>query len=314
MTSSQHKKPLQSVRDFKESLKQRIATFISNPYALAELGFLRTVRRPKWDVDLDYYGNRKHHTEYRAMREAKERGEKVPQWNSSGADCVSYPMQTRILIDRQSGSAHRMHAQLRRSIVAVLSYLIDKCDLVSGVCVSIRKNHCREIYVKEIAAATGLGKRTVQRSLSNLARHSLINRGVALIGITPQLYKSLGVFSAVRAMVKSLKTLMQFSNYRGTRVNAETMVPHKNFHRFNKDSSKRPSLRRLLASTAIAVEPSSASRSKPSKVPRWNSGQSQSPPPPSTAPPSSEPEPSQQWNRTEAGAKALSNLKASLQK
>lgn len=100
MTSSQHKKPLQSVKDFKKSLKQRIATFISDPHALAELGFLRTVRRPKWDVDLDYYGNRKHHTNYRAMRKAKERGEKVPQWNSSDANCVSYPMQTRIMIDR----------------------------------------------------------------------------------------------------------------------------------------------------------------------------------------------------------------------
>jgi hypothetical protein len=90
-------------------------------------------------------------------------------------------MQTRIMIDRQFGSSHRMHTQQRRSSVAVLGYLIGKCDLVSGVCVNICKGRYREIDAKEIAAATGLGKRTAQRSLSNLARHSLVNRGVALI-------------------------------------------------------------------------------------------------------------------------------------
>jgi len=313
MTSNHPKHPQQSVKAFKDFLKQRISTFTTDPHALAELGFLRATRRPKWDADLDYYGNRKHHTEYRAMRDAKARGEKVSQWNFSSTDTADYPLATRIIIDRQSRSGHRMHTQLRRSIVAVLGYLIDKCDLVSGVCVAIRKDRYREIYVKEIATATGLGKRTVQRSLSNLARHSLINRGVALIAITPQFYKSLGVFSAVRAMVKSLKTLMQFSNYRGTRFSAELLVPHKNFHRFNKDTNRRPSLRRLLASTAIVVEPNST-RPKPAKVPRWNSNTSHPPPPPATGPPGSESAPVKQWSRTQAGANALTSLKASLQK
>lgn len=286
MASPSHKHPQLSVLNFKRMLKDKVAGFEKDPDVFADLAYLRSIRRPKWDVDLDYYGNRKHHSQYKVMREAKASGEKVPRWNSSAVgDTSSYPLKSRIKIERETLGNHRMHSQLRRSIVRVMSYLIDKADLVTGACLDVRKDRFREIYIDEIATKTGLGKRTVQRALSNLTRHRLINRGVALICISPAFYKALGIYSTARAMVASLRALIQQSSYRGTRVLPEQLIPHKNFHRFNHRSAKRPSVRRLLDSSAITQVESAAPIVTAEKVPRWNSQSGSAAPPLKTGPP-----------------------------
>ncbi|WP_219096295.1 helix-turn-helix domain-containing protein [Pseudomonas sp. UMAB-40] len=285
MTAPTQKHPQLSVLNFKRMLKERLASFETDPNVLADLAYLRSVRRSKWDVDLDYYGNRKHHSDYKVMREAKAAGTKVPRWNFAVADTSSYPLKSRIRIERETLRNHRMHIQLRRSIVQVLSYLIDKVDLVTGACLDVRKDRFREIYIDEIAAKVGLGKRTVQRALSNLSRHGLINRGVALICIAPAFYKAIGIYSAARAMVASLRALIQQSNYRGARVLPEQLVPHKNFHRFNHRSSQRPSVRRLLDCSTLAQATATGAPAKQPKVPRWNSQPSSTSPPPKTGPP-----------------------------
>lgn len=285
MTAPTYKSPQMSVLNFKRMLKDKLACFESDPMVLADLAYLRSVKRPKWDVDLDYYGNRKHHSEYKLMREAKALGAKVPRWNSAASDTSSYPLKSRIRIERESLGNHRMHHQLRRSIVLVLAYLIDKCDLVSGACLEVRKERFREIYIGEIATKTGLGKRTVQRALSNLSRHGLIHRGVALICIAPAFYKAIGLYTSARAMAASLRALSQRNNYRGARVLPEQLIPHKNFHRFNYLSAQKPSVRRLLASAALAQSASSVDVPVASRVPRWNSQHSSTSPPPKTGPP-----------------------------
>lgn len=289
-------------------LKDRVCQFATDPSVLSELAYLRSVRRPRWEADTDYYGNRKHHTVYREIRAAKEAGKAVPRWNSS-PDTSSYPMTARIKIERETHGNHRMHAQLRRSITAVLSFLIDKLDLVSGVCVSVKKKRYREIYIREIANGAGLGKRTVQRALANLSRHRLINRGVALIAITPAFYKALGVYSAARAMVSSLKALIETRGYRGVKVNPEQIVVHKSFHRFSARSVARPSLRKLLASAALAVSTSLKADASETKVPQWNN-QSDQGPPHQTGPPPSPVGSSPSADRSK-GLEALRNLKAS---
>lgn len=310
MTSQARNQPQLSVLAFKQMLKDRVSQFATDPSILSELAFLRSVRRPKWDADLDYYGNRKHASVYREIRAAKEAGEKVPRWNSS-TDTSSYPLEARIKIERETHANHRMHTQLRRSIVAVVSFLIDKLDLVSGVCVAVKKKHYREIYIREIATGTGLGKRTVQRALANLARHRLINRGVALIAITPAFYKALGVYSSARAMVSSLRSLIQTSGYRGTKINPELIVPHKSFHRFSVRSSARPSLRKLLASAALTVSTALKVEPPEAKVPRWNNSSDQGPPP-QTGPPPSEPASPPAPQSRVGGNEALRKLKATL--
>ncbi|NNB34016.1 hypothetical protein [Pseudomonas fragi] len=312
MTTLTRNQPQQSVLAFKQMLKNRIGQFAVDPSILSELAHLRSVRRSKWDADLDYYGNRKHAAVYREMRAAKEAGKPVPRWNSPAADTSSYPLSARIKIERESYGNHMMHAQLRRSIALVLSYLVDKVDLVSGVCVSVKKKRYRELYIREIASGTGLGKRTVQRALSNLSRHRLINRGVALIAITPAFYKALGVYSSARAMASSLRALIQTSGYRGVKVNPETIVPHKSFHRFSTRSSARPSLRKLLASTALAVTAAMMSDMPKSKVPQWNNQADQDPPRQTGPPP--QVESSTPPARGKVGAEALKKLKASLSK
>lgn len=309
MTTPSRNQPQQSVLTFKQMLKDRVSQFATDPSVLSELAYLRSVRRPKWEADLDYYGNRKHATEYREIRAAKEAGKPVPRWNSS-PDTSSYPLTARIKIERQTHRNHRMHAQLRRSITAVLSFLIDKLDLVSGVCVAVKKNRYREIYIREIANGCGLGKRTVQRALANLCRHRLINRGVALIAITPAFYKALGVYSAARAMVSSLRALIQTSGYRGVKINPEQIAVHKSFHRFTVRSAARPSLRKLLASAALAVSTSLKADAPETKVPQWNNQPDQGPPP-QTGPPPVPAEPSPPGSRSTVGLEALRNLKAS---
>ncbi|MGO4801111.1 hypothetical protein ACEN2T_17675 [Pseudomonas sp. W22_MBD1_FP4] len=278
-----------SVLNFKRMLKDKLACFEVDPMVMADLAYLRSVKRAKWDVDLDYYGNRKHHSQYKLMREAKALGNKVPRWNSATSDTSSYPLKSRIRIERESLGNHRMHHQLRRSIVQVLSFLIDKCDLVSGACLEVRKDKFREIYIGEIAGKTGLGKRTVQRALSNLSRHGLIHRGVALICIAPAFYKAIGLYTSARAMAASLRALAQQSGYRGVRVAPEHLVPHKNFHRFNYLSAQKPSVRRLLASAALAQSSTAADVQVAPKVPRWNSQANSSTPPPKTGPPPEKP-------------------------
>jgi len=312
MTTLTRNQPQQSVLAFKQMLKNRIAQFAADPSVLSELAHLRSVRRSKWDANLDYYGNRKHPAVYREIKAAKEAGEPVPRWNSPAADTSSYPLAARIKIERESHGNHMMHAQLRRSIASVLSFLVDKLDLVSGVCVSVKKKRFREIYIREIALGTGLGKRTVQRALSNLSRHRLINRGVALIAITPALYKALGVYSTARAMASSLRALIQTSGYRGVRVSPENIVPHKNFHRFSVRSSARPSLRKLLASTALAVTAAMQADGQQSEVPQWNNQPDKGPPRQTGPPPQLEA--STPPVRRKAGAEALRNIRASLSK
>lgn len=313
MASSHPKSPQMSVLAFKQTLKDRISQFATDPSIFTELAFLRTVRRPRWDASLDYYGNRKHSSEYRRMREAKEAGLPVPRGNSKYTDTSCYPLPSRIKLERESFGNHQMHAQLRRSIVSVLNYLVDKLDLVSGVCVNVRKKRYREIYVREIAVGTGLGKRTVQRALSNLTRHRLLNRGVALIGITPTFYKALGLYSLARAMAASLKALMQHSGYRGAKINPELIKLHRSYHRFSVKSPATPSLRKLLASVNLATDATSAAVSARPKVPSRNKYNEQSTPPPTTGPPpSTEGVPGAE--RSKVGLDALRMLKANLLK
>jgi DNA-binding transcriptional ArsR family regulator len=312
MTAPTQKHPQLSVLNFKRMLKERLAGFETDPNVLADLAYLRSVRRSKWDADLDYYGNRKHHSHYKVMREAKTAGTKVPRWNFAVGDTSSYPLKSRIRIERETLGNHRMHSQLRRSIVQVLSYLIDKVDLVTGACLDVRKDRFREIYIDEIAAKVGLGKRTVQRALANLSRHGLINRGVALICIAPAFYKAIGIYSAARAMVASLRALIQQSSYRGVRVNLEHLVPHKNFHRFNHRSSQRPSVRRLLDSSTLAQAPAASTPAKAPKVPRWNSQPSSTSPPPKTGPPPDKP-PSAPRERA-VGNESVMNIRNLLKK
>lgn len=315
MTAPTQKHPQLSVLNFKRMLKERLAAFETDPYVLADLAYLRSVRRSKWDADLDYYGNRKHHTHYKIMREAKAAGAKVPRWNFPVSDTSSYPLQSRIRIERDRLGNHRMHSQLRRSIVLVLSHLIDKVDLVTGACVEVRKGRFREIYINEIAAKVGLGKRTVQRALSNLSRHGIINRGVALICIAPAFYKAIGIYSAARAMVASLRALIQQSSYRGVRVLPEQLTPHKNFHRFNHRSSQRPSVRRLLDSSTLAQVQVTTAPPAPPKVPGWNSQDNPASPPPKTGPPSAPPPtPAQLPRERSVGVEAMMNIKNLLKK
>lgn len=313
MASSHPKSPQMSVLAFKQMLKERISQFATDPTIFTELAFLRTVRRPRWDASLDYYGNRKHASEYRRMREAKEAGLPVPRGNSKYTDTSCYPLPSRIKLERESFGNHQMHAQLRRSIVSVLNYLVDKLDLVSGVCVNVRKKRYREIYVREIAVGTGLGKRTVQRALSNLSRHRLLNRGVALIGITPTFYKALGLYSLARAMAASLKALMQHSGYRGAKINPEQIKLHRSYHRFSVKSPATPSLRKLLASVNLATGATVAAASANPKVPSRNNYSEQSAPPPTTGPPPS-PEGTPGTERSKVGLDALRMLKANLLK
>jgi len=313
MASSHPKSPQMSVLAFKQTLKDRISQFATDPTIFTELAFLRTVRRSRWDASLDYYGNRKHASEYRKMREAKEAGLPVPRGNSKYTDTSCYPLPSRIKLERESFGNHQMHAQLRRSIVSVLNYLVDKLDLVSGVCVNVKKKRYREIYVREIAVGTGLGKRTVQRALSNLSRHRLLNRGVALIGITPTFYKALGLYSLARAMAASLKALMQHSGYRGAKINPEQIKPHRSFHRFSVRSPATPSLRKLLASVNLATDATVAAVSAKPKVPSWNNYNEQSAPPPTTGPPPPT-EGATGAERSKVGLDALRMLKANLLK
>jgi hypothetical protein len=313
MASSNPKSPQMSVLAFKQMLKDRVSQFATDPTIFTELAFLRTVRRTCWDASLDYYGNRKHAAEYRKMREAKEAGLPVPRRNSKYTDTSCYPLPSRIKLERESFGNHQMHAQLRRSIVLVLNYLVDKLDLVSGICVNVRKKRYREIYVREIAVGTGLGKRTVQRALSNLSRHRLLNRGVALIGITPTFYKALGLYSLARAMAASLKALMQQSGYRGAKINPEQIKLHRSFHRFSVKSAATPSLRKLLASVALATGATVAEVSTKPKVPSRNNYDEQSAPPPTTGPPPST-EGAPRAERSKVGLDALKNLKANLLK
>lgn len=307
MASSHPKSPQLSVLAFKQTLKDRISLFASDPTVLNELAFLRTVRRPHWDASLDYYGNRKHASDYRKMREAKEAGLPVPRGNSKYTDTSCYPLPSRIKLERESFGNHQMHAQLRRSIVSVLHYLVDKLDLVSGVCVNVKKKRYREIYIQEIAAGTGLGKRTVQRALSNLSRHRLINRGVALIAIAPTFYKVLGFYSLARAMAASLKALMQHSGYRGAKINPEQIKLHRSFHRFSVRSAATPSLRKLLASVDLSTDGKTIASSAQPKVPRGNNYADQSAPPPTTGPPPA-PEPAPAQQRSKVGLDALKML------
>lgn len=284
MTRPNYSKRPQAVLDFKASLKARIALFETDPEILPELAYLRSLRRTRWDASTDYYGNRKHHLVYRAMREAKEAGRPVPRWNSPQADTSSYPLRARIQIERDTRGGHMMHKQLRRSISEVMQYLVDRCDMVTGLCLSVRKKRYRELYVREIAQATQLGKRTVQRALSNLAKHQLINRGVALIGITPRFYKVMGVMTAAKVIVRSLQDLARIPGFRGLVVNAEGIVPHRNFHRFNRAGALRPSVRKLIASLSLGGIASTPTAAK-EEVPQWNSTSSSAPPPPATGPP-----------------------------
>jgi hypothetical protein len=115
----------------------------------------------------------------------------------------------------------------------------------------------------------------------------MINRGVALIGITPAFYKALGFYSSARAMVVSLKTLIQRGNYRGVRISPEQIRPHKNFHRFNLKSSVRPSVRKLLASIELHSSAKDSIKHPAVGVPPWNSQASDTQPPPATGPPKS---------------------------
>ncbi|MNF74118.1 hypothetical protein D3C84_561430 [compost metagenome] len=174
----------------------------------------------------------------------------------------------------------------------------------------MKKKRYREIYIREIANGSGLGKRTAQRALANLSRHRLINRGGALITITPALYKALGVYSAARAMVSSLRALIQTSGYRGVKINPEQIAVHKSFHRFSVRSAARPSLRKLLASAALAVATSLKADAPETKVPQWNNQADQGPPP-QTGPPPATAEPSPPGARSKVGLEALRNLKAS---
>ncbi|MDZ5605248.1 hypothetical protein SJI00_20965 [Pseudomonas sp. RP23018S] len=313
MASSNPKSPQMSVLAFKQTLKDRISLFATDPTVFTELAFLRTVRRLRWDASLDYYGNRKHASEYRKIREAKEAGLPVPRGNSKCTDTSCYPLSSRIRLERETFGNHQMHAQLRRSIVSVLNYLVDKLDLVSGVCVNVKKKRYREIYVREIAVGTGLGKRTVQRALSNLSRHRLLNRGVALIGITPTLYKALGLYSLARAMAASLKALMQHGGYRGAKINPEHIKLHPSFHRFILRSPATPSLRKLLASVNLATDATVAAVSATPKVPSRNNYTQQSAPPPTTGPPTSS-EGAFEAERRKVGLDALRMLKANLSK
>ena len=304
MTRPNYSKRPQAVLDFKASLKARIALFETDPEILPELAYLRTQRRSRWDASTDYYGNRKHHLVYRAMREAKEAGRPVPRWNSPQSDTSSYPLKARIQIEREYRGGHMMHKQLRRSISLVMQYLVDRCDMVSGLCLSVRKKRYREVYVREIAQATQLGKRTVQRALSNLTRHQLINRGVALIGITPRFYKAMGVMAAAKVIVRSLHDLARIPGYRGLVVNPEGIIPHRNFHRFNRAGAIRPSVRKLIASLSLGAL-STAPATPPDEVPQWNSVGNSSGPPPATGPPP----PVQPDKDRRAGVSALASLK-----
>ena len=304
MTRPNYSKRPQAVLDFKASLNARIALFETEPDVLPELAYLRSIRRTRWDASTDYYGNRKHYSIYRAMREAKDAGLPVPRWNSSLADTSNYPLKSRILIERESRGGHMMHKQLRRSISLVMQYLVDRCDMVSGLCLSVRKKRYRELFVSEIARATQLGRRTVQRALSNLSKHQYINRGVALIGITPRFYKAMGLMSAAKVIVRSLQDLARAPGYRGLVVYPEGIVPHRNYHRFNRAGATRPSVRRLVASLSLGTLVTSAPPPE-QKVPRWNSTRNNSPPPPATGPPPSQPA----ARDKRAGFSALANLK-----
>lgn len=311
MNSSAPTKAQISVKSFKQQLKDLLHSFVDNAQILHELAHLRSVRRPKWDADLDYYGNRKHPAVYREMKAAKEAGLKAPRWNSSPGSTSSYPLDVRIRLEREAGK-HKMHRQLRSSISRVMSYLVDRCDLVSGVCVAAKRKSYREIYVKEIANSTGLGKRTVQRALSNLTKHRYLNRGVALITITPAFYKAIGLYSTARALASSLRGLMQLKGYRGSMVvDPEAISLHKNFHRFNAKSAVRPSLRKLLASSAIGevqIKPKAAS---PRKVPQWNTGAQTGGSNLKTGPPpeQSRPDPAPAPHRSLSGVEQLKLMK-----
>lgn len=312
MTSSLPPKALKGVQALKSQLSDRIALFIDEPEVLAELSQLRHVRRATWSPDTDYYGNRKHHSQYRAERAAKEAGEKVPRWNSV-ADTSSYPLASRIAIERQTHGNHGMHKQLRCSIAAVLTFLVRKCDLASGVCLSINmRGQAREVYVIEIAKATHLGKRTVQRALSTLARHRLINRGVALIGLTPALYKALGFYSAIRALISSLAALQQIKGYRGRVIDPGRIIYHKNFHRFRTASAYRPSVAKLLTSLAIPGAKRSTLDGDP-KVPLWNSTSASENRPPSRGPPP-EAAPHHVFHDKDIGRATLASLKSNHRK
>lgn len=311
MPPNQNLKKQLSVLGFKDLLSAQIAKFAENPDVFKELSSNRHVSGAGCNLHLNYYGRRKHWSQYRAERAAKEAAREVPAWNS-GPIQAALPLVARIGVEQASHSNHRMHAQLRRSIVSVLNYLVQKCDLVTGVCVSLTKKSAREIYVGEIAASVGLGKRTVQRALSALARHKLIRRGVALIGLAPELYKATGLYSAVRVLVGSLKTLQQRKGFRGRIIDPAQIQYHKNFHRFRSSGAFIPSVRKLLASLEIipkqAVSPPPAQ-----KVPAWNSCKKASLLPPSNAPPPvADPAPASRTK--EVGSNAIAGIKKALNK
>lgn len=276
----------QSIASFKAQVKDRIALFLDDPMVLADLALLRQVRPKRWDPHTNYYGNRKHYTVYRAMAEARGRGEKIPTWNPGSKDVSSYPFESRVRLERMAHGNHKMHRQLRASVVKVLHYLVDHLDLLSGICVQLRGSKYREIYIGEIAKATGLGKRTVQRVLSELTRHQLLSRGVALIGINHGLYKALGLFTTARAMASSLRALRQKGSYKGLRVDPRLIRVSRHYHRFLLQAPTRPSLDKLLSTLAMGDAPNTAAAKAKQNVPSWNYDDDQAKPPPATAPPS----------------------------